>query len=404
MICLLDLSNEILLIILEVLYSKHKNYVLALRKVCKRFALLGERLAFRRIEFTLSPKDFYTLRDLSRSYLRNNVKEIVFAFDDYNAEVSTDLTAFVSWFRLRTIPLRDQLEMFERYCSFKKTSILLQQNNKGFESLAETIRQFTNLQSVKMVQDWSSDWYQKLDGEEFNELALSPTGVRLFEVVVYALASPTLNVKELILGEIFQGSPPLLGIIQSLRPLTTSNYDKAFSCLEKLDVKLSWVESCFTPLNYEGLSSLIQAAPLCELRLVASPFAPTPPDAFLVVLGASPLRVLELEGVRFKDPSSFLRLLHGLRPTLKDVRFHNLGIDHGSWETVLIEMRSAFELKSCTMGMLLWKGNTIELGMCFGEKGIPRNAVDEFVQRQSDLNPFDLIRASDSHLNSSVQF
>jgi hypothetical protein len=186
--------------------------------------------------------------------------------------------------------------------------------------------------------------------------------------------------------------------------MTAGIYHEAFSQLERLDIKLSWVESHFTQLNYHGLSSLIQAAPLRELRLVTSSSSPVPPDAFLAVLGASRLRVLELEGVRFNSPSGLLQLLHGLASTLEIVRFHNLGIEHGSWETVLLEMRSAFNLKICKMGMLLWKGNNIELGMCFGDRGIPKNAVNEFVQRKSDINPFDLVRSFNHPLNSSVQF
>lgn len=400
MASLLDLSNEILLVIIEMLYGSHKNYVLVLREVCKLISTMAEPLAFQCIEFTQSDQGLSNLQHLSQTDLRFHVKQMVVSFEDYNAGISTDLATFVSWFRLRTIPLNSQKEMFERYQSGQRYPILLQRNNKDFEALAHTIRDFPNLQSIKMVQDWSSDWYQMLDTEEFNELALYPTGARVFEMVVFALATPTLTVKELILGDAHLENPPLLGIIQSLSPTTTSLYQAAFGQLQRLDVKLSWFESHFMQLNYEGLSNLLQVARLHELRLVMSPSSPIPPDTFLDVVASSPLRVLELDGVKFEDEFALIRLLYSLAPTLEVLRFHNVGIEHGSWEIVLFEMRNNLALKTCRLGKLLWAGNTIELGMCFGDRGIPRGAVDEFVQRESDINPFDLVRSFNLQLNN----
>jgi hypothetical protein len=245
---------------------------------------------------------------------------------------------------------------------------LLAISSDDVASLAAALRHFQNLHTVRILEDLNStfdDWFL-LD----RVFADSRAGQALFEALTSSLFDAGLAIERLVLGSFNGDSPALVGIFQGLDLAKQELYQRAFSKLKCLEILLPMVvhheDNGFTQmreLNYEGLSALIQSAPLLEeLRLAFDmPSQNTVPSCFVDSLQIPNLHTLRLATVRFQDPSCLIRFCREHAATLKRVEFSELCLQTGSWESVFTGLRDALQLESVILpGRSLVGGPLIE--------------------------------------------
>ncbi len=101
----------------------------------------------------------------------------------------------------------------------------------------------------------------------------------------------------------------------------------AYRQLKRFKVKFLWWESDWEEINLEGVSVLVQLAPLLEeLCLKLWFFSPALPRSFLDSVEAPHLRTLKLRYATFRDLSELLHFLYKHALTLKTVDFWGLSL------------------------------------------------------------------------------
>ena len=420
---MLRLSNDLLLMILEVLYSCDEDFfiygekrdLLACRETCRRLGALGQCGAFSHVTFRHSTEGYERLLEMSRS---SNVRLKVRYLTGYFMKLESDLTHQ----RFAEAQSRDQAEehnidMFQKYDSHK----FLEDNSIDVASLAVALTGFRELHTVRVLGDPrnTQDGWTLPDGGYTNSHARHG----LFMAFTTALYVARLSVERLVLG-LFPRSNPAEAI-QGYTHVRQKLYRTAFYNLKCLELRLSTAtqgqESVISQggtLNYKGILSLIRSAPnLEELRLEFDVASQTSiPSLFIDSLQIPKLRVLRLATIFFQDSSCLVQFCSRHAETLKVVELSELCLQTGSWETVFTAMRETTHLDSIVLsGQFLVAGSAIacilvggvlleepveevRIGQIRLVGEVCRVVVDErienFVQGETDHNPFDAIRSS----------
>ena len=403
---MLRLSDEVLLLILECLYyvdgdfciHGEKDDLLASRATCRRFAHLGQGLAFKHITFVQDEEGYKRLLELSRSpYVCQRVQHLTCYFADFEAGRTRTKLAKSRGINRRSWTREEFNDMYEEYCRARQHQELLEDGNLDIASLAAALPRFRRLRSIKILRDLNDldeDW-SMLE----SSFTYSKAGRRFFDATACALSVSGLGIEELSLGSFDEDSPSLLGVIQNLAPAKLRLYQQAFGSLKRLALKLPWVvyDKSGGPnhdLNCAGISALIQSAPLLEeLRLGVDMYGSEPlPADLLESLKLPRLRTLGLHSVLFQDPVCLIDFLSKHAATLKRVELWALNLQ-AFWESVFIGMRDILTLDSIYIGHngCQW----IEMEPWWTESGpefLNGREIENFVQRKTDVNPFDLLR------------
>jgi F-box domain len=400
---MLRLSDEILLLIFEYLYYVDynccaygdKDDLLAIRVVSKRFANVGQDLVFKHITFLQDEEGCSRLLQLSKSpYLCEIVQYLTCYFPDLEAG-RTPKTFAASW----GIDRRDWTQekfnnAYRKYCCRCEDQQLLEDSHADIASLAVALHRFSRLRSIKIVRDTSDleeDWFMLN-----SPFTYSSAGQRMFKAITSALFASGLSVEELSLGYFDGNSPSLIGIIQDLAPERLGIYQQSFRNLKKLRMLLPWVvydqDGGYTPLNCDGILALIQSAPRLEELILKFDMwgSESAASDFLGSLQLPNLQTVELDSMFFHEPSCLVEFLSKHADTLQKVHFGPLCLQTGSWENIFIKMRDVLALDSFFIKEL-YEGSWDWMAPWGIEhcEGPNNRAIEEFVQHQSDINPFD---------------
>ncbi len=282
-------------------------------------------------------------------------------------------------------------------------------NNLDVAHLSIAFSLLENLQSIRISQiitDRSDPWFGKylseLDCLEFLEL---PTSFRVLGTIAASLCAADAKLETLTL----MSSPhkgldhwPLTGLIQGLNLSKAALYGEAFSHLTALKVFLptSNVEG---GINVEGLSDFICSLPaLSELVFMGSKYLDA--DLLLPDLhSSSRLQSIEMCHLRFDSPSNLSDFFSRHSESLRRVKIHDVVLRDGSWEDVFSRMRETLNLVSSEMvGGFYASGERNTLGrsleICYslayhnGKLVLPYRSIEDFVERRTDVGPFDLLR------------
>lgn len=207
MTALLYLPDDILLIILHNIYAVgkdgeeygNKNHLLSVRLVCKHLAKIGQRSAFEKITFIQDKIGLRNLDRLSDSPYHKDIIHLTCVFQDYNPDL-TNIAAFRDRFKLRSITQWKQKELFQEYCRGQRHCNFLEHTNTDISILAKALLRLSNLHSIKVLQDWTGEWYKQLEDTELNQFALSPAAYRLFEAIITTLGLSETKLYKLVLG------------------------------------------------------------------------------------------------------------------------------------------------------------------------------------------------------------
>jgi hypothetical protein len=307
--------------------------------------------------------------------------------------------AFRTWLRLDAFcTLEEVQEMFEAYCRESQYQCLL--NRIGLD-VAVPLGRFQSLRAVEMGA-WRSRWYNAMSDDEFDRLCASSTGHRFFEAFTNSLAKAGHHIEDLTLGHFHRddtsdsSDPSTLSIIQGLDP-ARQVYQQVFGRLRRLKIALPMIgeDGHVHRLNFRGLSTFIQSAvSLEELWLSFYEIEDTSPvpSQFLRSLNIPYLRTLVLNSVMVKA-SALLTFLRRHAATLKSIELSCIDLRRGSWEALCLRMRDILTLESssiCGFGMYdrIMGYHTLAYEL---EYRLDRT-INDFVQRRTDVNPFDLLR------------
>ena len=155
-------------------------------------------------------------------------------------------------------------------------------------------------------------------------------------------------------------------------------------------------------MNFGGLSAFISSLPMLQQLVFSGSHAF--PTKFLPVFLSS-LRVPRLEEVdisngAFKCPKSLSTFFSYHSESLQRVGLADVVLDGGSWEEVFLKMREALRLRSSAIRGNFYSGDTLCLRSAdIGQRSshidyplLPSRAIEDFVERRSDVEPFCLLR------------
>ncbi|KAI3331267.1 hypothetical protein F4824DRAFT_476100 [Ustulina deusta] len=414
---LLTLPDEILLKILRCvqrlphfLECTTKRDVLSCRLVCRRLSRIGEDIVFEDIILAPSRSGFQPVLGLSNSSLRHKVKKLRCFFEIFDPQLTTSIDLFTAEIERRNtqqfcsveILDEDVRQDFEAYQEGFHWQTLLEQSVLDTPVFGRALNRLENLSSISLSQIYTHSIHNEPDIGEDNpsDVIQSPAGHMIFEALVDALVQCGRHIEDLTLGYLDEDRFPstddsgLVGIIQRLNPESYPKYRQAFGKLKRLTIVLPWTMGEYEELNYSGLSALIRSAPALECLCLTSECLSLDflPVDFLLSIRAPNLSTLVLHNAMFQEPTDLLVLLQMHAATLRVLDLSDIILERDSWQTVLFKTRSFLRLQSCTIRDLFVGNDGTGEAICPPEELCQfYQAVEDFVCRKSDENPFQLL-------------
>ncbi|KAH6672613.1 hypothetical protein B0J14DRAFT_655484 [Halenospora varia] len=412
---MLRLSDEILLTILKYLYYLDPNFVrwgqkedlLATRAACRRLANIGTSLAFEHVTLIHGERNYATFLQMSRSpHLCQSVRRLTFTFESFEVDPTPEQFEYSRGiYKDSDQHTPEELnELYKTYCHGCEHQKHIEESNVDIASLAAAIPQYRTLRSVRVLEDLGSrseDWFV------YDDRGYTGTGPRLFGAITSALYVSGLEIEELHLGSLGSDARALIGIVQELSSLALLPYPRVFGRLRRLVMILPWTVDA-GQVDYYGVLELIQSAALAleELVLRSDNLGDALPAEFFESLSLPHLQVLTLELLEIQSPLHLMQFFRKHAHTLKVVELCSINLESGfgsnlesnlesSWELIFVEMRSCLNLESIRLSDLMDSGREILAGRNY--RVVNMWAIEDFIQRQTDDNPFELERLQESH-------
>lgn len=418
---MLRLPTEILVNILKTLHYVHEDWgtcgikddLLSTRAVCKRLANIGASLAFRHVKLIQDQEGYSRLRALSKSCHRTDVHLLTYSFEDLTDEALSEEDYDGS---VRADAGRDRCslyntdEMYKCYCRGREHQAHLRRSDTDVARLNTAFNLLENLSAIRISQlfsDRPGPWRGGRPAAGVPEFLNRPTSGRVFDAIAASLCAT--NTKIIALTWVSMSTSPelhplpLTGIIQGLSGLKTALYSEAFGRLNSISIFLP-ADTSKMQINFEGLSAFICCLPmLADLEFSGTKYVHTKFDpSFLAGLHVPRLRSVEISNGIFTSPSNLTDFFSRHSQSLQRVKLHNVALENGSWESVFSHMRDTLNLRSSDMSGKFHNGDPYEPGSVevgygiqyHGIPALPRRSIEDFVERRTDVRPFDLKRAS----------
>ncbi|KAH6658601.1 hypothetical protein BKA67DRAFT_558521 [Truncatella angustata] len=213
---------------------------------------------------------------------------------------------------------------------------------------------------------------------------------QFFRYAVHSLGKRANHIKKLSFGEPEKVGWGICKLLANLR--NPHAIERAFSHVEELCLALPQAHDATNKL-FEGISVLIRSLPALEKLLISGEEFEAPtgvyfPDEFCLNISVPRLKALSLCSVRFRNHNGLVNLSKNHKTTLKTLKLEEVGLETGSWEEAIVDMRCCLELKVCSVvsPLELWmNGDYAVLDQC----GRTFEAsLASFLLKKSDENPF----------------
>ncbi|KAI1845574.1 hypothetical protein JX265_014076 [Neoarthrinium moseri] len=376
------LPDEILLLIAnEVACHDIKPW----RRVCKRFSRIG---GFGRLVVSPYKSGLDGLAHLSSSHLRWYVTEIDWHFEVFTPESSIPSPQSSDW------------EFQEAFAIFQKAICVQERFTQEMQRtavLANILGCFENLHSLSLTHvDTHTLWdytggnhdpTSSLDAEKHS------IGHQVFEALVAALSCCQGKIQKLVLGKGWQlRGQGFASIIQGLSS-ESSRYDNPFGHVRDLELALPSDMKGSNQLNFPGVFALIQSMTELEnFTLLFDGFIARDsiPEKLLASTHIPKLEKLHVDAAKFRHHTELLEFLSRHASTLRFLTLHSIVLEDGSWENLLVGLRSKLFLDSFDIF-----NNQIETDGVLGplQGDMFYIAAVAFVLSKSERNPFEVFRA-----------
>ena len=333
---------------------------------------------------------------MSRSpQLCQSVRRLTFSFESFEVDPTPEQFEVSRGIYIgANQPTAEELnELYATYHRGCERQQQIEESNVDIASLAAAMPHFRTLRSVRVLEHLGSQWQ---DWFIHDYRGYTGTGPRLFGAITSALYVSGLEIEELHLGSIGSDAPALTGIVHELSSLALLPYPCVFGKLRRLMMILPWMVDA-GQVDHRGVLELIQSATLVieELVLHSDRLGSVLPADFFESLTLPRLRVLSLGSLEFQSPLHLLQFFRKHARTLKEVELRSISVE-GSWEPVFIEMRNCSNLESIRLCDLMDNGYEILAGRSYRVVNI--RAIEDFIHRRTDDNPFELERLQKSHV------
>jgi hypothetical protein len=415
---MLRLPNEVLLNILQNLYHVtddflfhgNKTDLLSSRAVCKRLADLGAYAAFRHMTLKHDLESYQRILAFSRSKHRDKLQAMTYSFESFEPQCITrdEFPTYIEDYSPSSEGdfSTEEMDIFQReYCRRHSEMCLLESSKLDTAHLAAILLGLTNLRSVCISQCFSNlPWvdFEYEDYQNYNHFLEQSSGPRVFDNIAAALRTTDLNLSALTLRSYQddEGKLPLTGIIQSLSSTRFTHYQSAFQELKVLSIFIP-EDNEDGNLNLDGLLTLINSAPSLEKLELSSRFCQEKklPPHFLKGLNIPKLHAIRLQRLSLLKEFDLSGFFSKHSSTLRRVELCDIIFDEGSWEEAISHMRDTLMLDSSNMmGCFCvgdWHNAEIHSAMrSHGRSILPPRAIESFIERRSDANPFELLRTN----------
>lgn len=416
---MLRLPNETLVYILQDLYHVSDNFqrhgnkgdLLSIRTVCKRLADVGAHLAFRHITLKHQTQSYQKILAFSESAHKGKVRYITYSFEDFEDECipREEFSDYIT----QHAPLSEghfsvaELDQLQRdYCCRQSDMCYLESTGLDTACLTVILPRLISLRSICISQCFDNlSWlkYEEAVHDSYMPFLELSSGLRVFDNVIVALSTTHTSLTGLSVRSHQDNIDelPLTGIIQSLNIGRSVLYKSAFNQLKSFSISIPQFTEQGS-LNYDGLLLLLDSMPSLETLKVSSISRQNAElsSKFLQLLTIPNLHTVEIYNGYFPCPSDLNTFFSRHSHTLKRVQLRNITLFEGSWETVISFMRESLLLGSTNMaGDFSINGNWVDVEIYpemqkHGRRVLPFEAMESFIERRSNVNPFELLRAN----------
>ncbi|KAH6653575.1 hypothetical protein BKA67DRAFT_570372, partial [Truncatella angustata] len=252
---------------------------------------------------------------------------------------------------------------------------------------ADRLRRFEQQLDPKK---WPALNHLHFSEHQYDEPTRNESIPEFFKSAVNSFGEGAYHIEKLSFGEPEKVGWGICELLTNLRD--PHAIGSAFRHVKELCLALPQAHDAANEL-FEGIAVLISSLPALEKLVISGEEFEAPtgmyfPDDFFLNVSVTGLKALSLCSVRFWNHNGLVNLSKNHKNTMRTLELEEVGLETGSWEGAIVDMRRCLELKVCSIvsPLEVWiNGDYAVLDQC----GRTFEAsLASFLLKKSDENPF----------------